>query len=293
MTNRFAGFADNGGIPIEKYTPAVSCLARPKNPTKPKSRLARNEPIDDEIGKPDNAKKGITMTNYDTSRGPWHAMIDKQALAIQGQIGCSYAQAFTKAYTDPKNATIVEQYKYDDLAKAYDAIDGGQRSMANSGADVKKALADATLEAQAHSRAAVTGETYAKAYSEIYCSPENIALRKGTVGKAAPPDPKQDFVERAVEDRGPAHSKLHEMALEHSRTHGLSYQQSYTRLFTSPENVALRAGIAAEAGIRTLTLEEAKALAPSKPFPAYTSPGQHGPSNVGRSGAKPRGYIGG
>jgi hypothetical protein len=83
------------------------------------------------------------------------------------------------------------------------------------------------------------------------------------------------------------------MALEHSRAHGLTYQQSYTRLFTSPENVALRAGIAAEAGVWTLTLEEARALAPAKPFPAYGSPGQRGPSNLGRSGAKPAGYAGG
>lgn len=50
MTNRFSGFADNGGVPFEKYTPAVSRTAKPRNPTKPKSRLAHNVAIDDEDG---------------------------------------------------------------------------------------------------------------------------------------------------------------------------------------------------------------------------------------------------
>jgi hypothetical protein len=95
MTNRFAGFADNGGVPFEKYTPAISRTAKPKSPTKPKSRLARNEPIDDEVGKP--AEKGNNMTyDYDTSRGPWHAMIDRMARALQAQTGWSYAKSFTE-----------------------------------------------------------------------------------------------------------------------------------------------------------------------------------------------------
>jgi hypothetical protein len=265
------------GIP-EGFTP-------PKRKKIPKVRNARNEPIDDEVGKP--AEKGITMSDYDydNSRGPWHAMIDKRALAIQAQIGCSYAQAFTKAYTDPKNAAIVEQYKYDDLAKAYDALDGGQRSASNTGADIRKRVDELTLEKQARDREEITGETFAAAYTAIYTAPENIALRK-----AAPADPQQDFV-----SRGAAHQQLHEMALEHSRTHGLSYAQSYTRLFTSPENVALRAGIAAEAGIRTLTIEEAQALEPAKEFPAYGDIGDtnYKVPNMGTSGKKPRNYAGG
>jgi hypothetical protein len=69
--NRFAGFGDNGGVPFEKYVPAVARLAKPKNPTKPKSRLARNEPIDDEIGKPDEAKKGSNTMTDNIDRGPF------------------------------------------------------------------------------------------------------------------------------------------------------------------------------------------------------------------------------
>jgi hypothetical protein len=179
---------------------------------------------------------------------------------------------------------------------------------------VMRFTAIAMIDRQARARQAITGETYAKAYTECYTAPENSVIRDNAAyehlaqsydaifgtrlsmipaQKAAPSDAKQDYVARAAEDRGPAHTRLHEMALEHSRAHGLSYQQSYTRLFTSPENVALRAGIAAEAGVRTLTLDEARALSPSKPFPPYSSPGQNGPSNIGRSGAKPRGYAGG
>jgi hypothetical protein len=118
-------------IPFEKFTPAVSRIAKPKNPTKPKSRLAHNVPIDDEIGEPAEAKKGITMTNYDydTSRGPWHAMLDRMARARQAITGESYAKAFTETYCDPKNSAIRDGSKYDDLAKAFDSVYGTSKSL--------------------------------------------------------------------------------------------------------------------------------------------------------------------
>jgi hypothetical protein len=216
--------------------------AKPRKP-KPKSRFAGYAGVDEDGFIP-NLKRENNMTN-EIDRGPFAKMLDRQALALQAQIGGSYEQAYVKVYTDPSNRTIVDNARLNHLEKSHDAMFGTK-------------------------------------------------LSPIPVQKAAPPDPKQDFVQRAVEDRGPAHTRLHEMALEHSRAHGLSYQQSYTRLFTSPENVALRAGIAAEAGIRTLSLDEARALAPSKPFPAYSAPGHRGdPSNEGRSGAKPSGYGGG
>jgi hypothetical protein len=232
--DRFAGFGDHGGVPFDK-------VAKPKKPTKLKSRFAGYAGVDEE-GYVPNLKRETTS---DIDRGPFYKMLDRQALARQQQTGESYAAAFTKVYEDPSNRSIRDAATSEHLAQGHDAMFGYQLS--------------------------------------------------GThVAKAAPPDAKQDFVSRAIEDRGPAHQKLHETALEHSRAHGLTYQQSYTRLFTSPENVALRAGIAAEAGVRTLTMEEVMALAPSKPFPAYSAPGHAGEaSNVGRSGAKPRGWAGG
>jgi hypothetical protein len=45
-------------VPFEKYVPAMSRVAKPKNPTKPQVRNARNVPIDDEIGEVAEAKKG-------------------------------------------------------------------------------------------------------------------------------------------------------------------------------------------------------------------------------------------
>jgi hypothetical protein len=90
----------------DEFTPAVSRTAKPKNPTKPKVRNARNVSIDDEDGFIPNSK-GMTMTDYDTSRGPYYAMIDRQALARQQQTGETYQKAFTECYCDPRNAVMV------------------------------------------------------------------------------------------------------------------------------------------------------------------------------------------
>jgi hypothetical protein len=99
-SNRFAGFGDNGGVPEVR-------LAKPKTPTKAKARLAGNVAIDDEDGEIAEAKKGTTkMVDYDISRGPYHAILDKLALARQAQTGESYAKAYTEVYTDPANVTL-------------------------------------------------------------------------------------------------------------------------------------------------------------------------------------------
>jgi hypothetical protein len=69
------------------------------------------------------------MTDYDISRGPYHAILDKMALARQAQTGESYAKAFTEVYTDPANAAIRDGAKYDHLAKAMDATHGTAKSL--------------------------------------------------------------------------------------------------------------------------------------------------------------------
>jgi hypothetical protein len=275
--NRFAGYGCNGGMSFEK--------AKPRKP-KPKSNFAGYDGIDEEGFIP-NSKRENNMTDIDNSRGPWHAMIDKQALAIQAQTGWSYAKSFTAAYTDPKNAAIVEAYKHDDLAKAYDAIDGGQRSAANSGVDVRKALADATLEAQARSRAEITGETFAKAYTEIYCSPANIALRK-----AAPMDAVQDDVDpsKRGDNPGPAHAELHRLVGDRMKSDpSLSYEGAFTTEYLHPNNRRLKERVDQESVLH------AQRLAPAPAFPPYGHPGDrtYTNPNVGRSGAKPSGYAGG
>jgi hypothetical protein len=210
------------GIP-EGFTP-------PKRKKIPKVRNAHNEPIDDEIGKP--AEKGNSMTyDYDTSRGPYHAILDKMARARQAITGESYAKAFTETYCDPKNAAIRDGSKYDDLAKAYDGV-------------------------------------YGTSFSLV---------------KAAPPDPPQDEV-----SPGPAHDEFNALVAAHMKANPtLSREQSFTRIYTSPDHRNLKARVDAESVLHA----QRRASAP--PFPPYRSPGQSGPSNLGRSGAKPAGYAGG
>jgi hypothetical protein len=115
----------------KRFTPAVSRTEKPKNPTKPKVRNARNVAIDDEDGFIPNAKRAVTMTDYDydTSRGPYHAMLDRMARARQAITGETYAKAFTETYCDPKNAAIRDGSKYDDLAKAFDSVHGTAHSL--------------------------------------------------------------------------------------------------------------------------------------------------------------------
>ena len=55
---RFAGYADNGGVPLEKFTPAVSRTEKPRKP-KPKSRFVDYEGVDEEGFIP-NSKREIT-----------------------------------------------------------------------------------------------------------------------------------------------------------------------------------------------------------------------------------------
>jgi hypothetical protein len=85
--------------------------------------------IDDEDGFIPTSKKGITMVDYDTSRGPYHAMLDRMARARQAITGESYAKAFTECYCDPRNAAIRDGSKYDDLAKAFDSVHGTSKSL--------------------------------------------------------------------------------------------------------------------------------------------------------------------
>jgi hypothetical protein len=119
-------------IPFEKFTPAVSRIEKPKNPTKPKSRLARNVAVDEEIGEAAEEKGMTKMVDYDVSRGPWHAMLDRMARARQPITGESYAKAFTETYCDPKNAAIRDGSKYDDLAKAFDSVHGTAKSLVSA-----------------------------------------------------------------------------------------------------------------------------------------------------------------
>jgi hypothetical protein len=58
----------------------------------------------------------------------------------------------------------------------------------------------------------------------------------------APPSP-----EAAANLLGPAHARLHSLAIDHQRAHsGMSYQQAYSYLYSRMENEALRNAVKAE-----------------------------------------------
>jgi hypothetical protein len=100
-------------------------------------------------------------------------------------------------------------------------------------ADVHKIIDKLALDRQS-----ITGESYAKAYTEIYTDPRNRAFRDGTAAKAAAPvDPRQDYV-----GPGPAHARMHSMAIDFQRANPRhSYESAYSRVYTAPENAGLRA----------------------------------------------------
>jgi hypothetical protein len=112
--DRFAGFADHGGMTFEK----VSRTEKPRKP-KPKSRFD-----DDYDGVDQEGYIPSMKANFKRVTDPFYKMLDRQALALQQQTGLSYASAFTKVYTDPSNKSIVDQARLEHLASGEDAICG-------------------------------------------------------------------------------------------------------------------------------------------------------------------------
>jgi hypothetical protein len=273
-------------IPFEKFTPAVSRTG-------------------------EMTRKVDSMTDYDTSRGPWHAMLDKQALALQAQIGGSYASAFTKVYEDPSSRSILDQARYEHIAKSHDVMFGTglssipvQKSAPYDPLAKSAELAEirGPNHAKLHSMAvdhqrANPGMSYQSAYGYLYSKPENVSLRNaiksehlasamsahadGDLDKAAaPPDALQDDIDPAS-----AEHELHQLV----DTPGMSYARAFTHEYLAAENRSLKERVTDEGILRM------QAMAPSKPFPAYTSPGhtERNTVNIGYSGKKPRNYAGG
>jgi hypothetical protein len=71
-----------------------------------------------------------------------------------------------------------------------------------------------------------------------------MKISRGSEVKA-PPDPRQDYVPgESGAKLGPAHAKMHSMAIDHQRANPrLSYESAYSRMYTAPENAGLRAEI--------------------------------------------------
>jgi hypothetical protein len=175
-------------VVIWKRVPHVH-VAKPKRPVKPQVRFAKPDEDDDEtarIGKADSMTQVV-----DPSRGPYHAILDKMALARQAQTGESYAKAFTEVYTDPANVALRDGY--DHLARSMDSIYGTTKSLV----------------------------------PEVKPAPQEAAKEPSFAG--------------------PAHARLHSMAVDHQRAHsGMTYEGAYSYLYSKPENEALRNAIKAE-----------------------------------------------
>jgi hypothetical protein len=223
----------------------------------------------------------------DINRGPWHAMLDRQALARQSQMGESYARAFTKVYEDPANAEIRDRARYDHIAKAMDATHGTRLSLipaakAAAPADPRQDYIHGPAHAKMHSMAtdfqrAHPWHSYKSAYSRVYSAPENSGLREkvrnehlgasmGAVAKAAPPDALQDDV-----SPGSANYELHRLVVTRMKNNPrLSYEQAFTHEYLAPENRSLKERVTAEGVLHM------RRLAPVPSFPAYTAPGHRG-----------------
>jgi hypothetical protein len=250
-------------------------------------------------------------------RGPYYKMLDRQALARQQQTGQSYASAFTNVYEDPSNRAIVDQAQHEHLAKAHDVMFGTglsaipvQKQVSydplRKAAEVAEHLGPS--HAKLHSMAldhqrANPGMSYQSAYGYLYAKPENVSLREkiknehlsatmsahaeGAVDKAAAPmDAVQDDV-----DPGSAEYELHRLVVTRmKREPGMSYARAFTHEYLAPENRSLKARVSSEGILRM------QAMAPTKPFPRYTAPGDerpHAHDNLGREGPRPRGSVGG
>jgi hypothetical protein len=154
------------------------------------------------------------------------------------------------------------------------------------------------IDRQALARQQQTGESYAVAFTKCYEDPTNKVIVDNLkyedqarshdaifgsrfsaipAAKTAPYDPLQKSAEIA-EQFGPAHAKLHSMAVDHQRAHsGMSYEQAYSHLYSRMENAPLRDAIKAEhmrasmAGLGDGEL--GKAAAPMDAVQDYVSPG--------------------
>jgi hypothetical protein len=151
--------------------------------------------------------------DYDVSRGPYHAMLDRMARARQAITGESYAKAFTETYCDPANAAIRDGSKYDDLAKAFDSVHGTAKSL---------------------------------------------------VKAAAPADAEQDYVDPSA--RTPAaHAELDRLVVARMKSDPkLSYERAFTYEYLAPANRSLKERVDSESILR------AQAREPAPAFPAYS-----------------------
>ena len=94
------------------------------------------------------------------------------------------------------------------------------------------------------------GESPQQAFAKVITEDETgrllykaMQIAPGAEVKPAP-QPAAPSPEAAAQLLGPAHAKLHSLAVDHKRANPrLSYEAAYSRMYTAPENAGLRAEI--------------------------------------------------
>src|SRR3984893_2751650 len=116
--------------------------------------------------------------------------------------------------------------------------------------------------------------SYESAYRRVYSAPENASLRAEInrehlaasmaahghgIGKAAPPDPSQDYVSPSS-----GNDELDKLIITRMKNDPkLSYQQAFTHEYLLPANRSLKDRVDSEGILR------AQARDPARAFPAY------------------------
>jgi hypothetical protein len=203
--------------------------------------------------------------------------IMKRAEALRAD-GESQQQAFSKVITEDETGRLL--YQAMKVAPGAEVKPAPQPAPPSREAEAKLlGPAHARLHSQAidHQRANPR-LSYESAYSRMYTAPENASLRAEInrehlaasmaahghgLGKAAAPDPSQDYVDPDV--RTPAaHAELDRLVVTRMKNNPrLSYQQAFTTEYLAPENHSLKDRVDGEGILR------AQAREPARPFPAY------------------------
>jgi hypothetical protein len=140
--------------------------------------------------------------------------------------------------------------------------------------DAIQTRADATLPAdwspqQRFSRAISGGDSVA---AELY---QAMKSAPGSEVRAAPIEKADDGPAHI----GPAHAKMHSLAIDRQRERPISYPAAYSEVYTRPDNATLRAAVQREhlenameaihGGVdHTMSIQEAQGMQPAKDFSA-------------------------
>jgi hypothetical protein len=209
----------------------------------------------------DFAKRQVEGKRTGLEKHDYLAAIEGRAAKLRTD-GESPQQAFTKVITEDEAGKLL--YKAMKIAPGAEVKPAPQPAPPSREAEAKLlGPAHAKMHSQAvdHQRANPR-LSYEAAYSRMYTHPKNASLRAEInrehlgasmaslhghgLGKAAPPDPSQDYV-----SPGPAHDALNELVVARMKSNPkLSYAQAFTHEYLLPANRSLKDRVASEGILR-------------------------------------------